>query len=334
MIWAALQALALSHDRRVSWRDLAQHAVEVPGHVQAEIAVSSLCEHGLQARAFQTQDAVKDLSSIRLPVALRLSGGPTWVLLTALESKGAQVTTFEWMPNQQEVKPHSEHWTLDKLNTLHDGLCIDISVAAPDKQGSRASWQEDASASTSQHDWFWDVFSRLRAHYGDCVLAAVLVNVLTLAGSMFSMNVYDRIIPNAAMHSMWTLAIGVILAAVIELGLRSLRAHVLDDAGKRADVALSASLLKKTLNLRPADRPVSSGQWASQLREFDSVRRLCQFNHLGHPDGFAFCSFVSGRHRLDGWAFGLGPAGGCPVDCVGGRFDPVAHSSIGSTVPI
>ena len=272
MIWAALQALALTHDRRVSWRDLAHHAVEAPASVQAEIAVSSLREHGVAARVFQFKDAANDMASTRLPVAMRLSGGPIWVLLTAWQTNGAQVTTFEWIASQQTYKSNSEHWSLDKVSSLLDGLCIGIFGTEPGEHDATPSWQEDGHAAPSNHDWFWDVFSRLRAHYGDCVLAAVLVNVLTLAGSMFSMNVYDRIIPNAAMHSMWTLAIGVILAALIELGLRSLRAHVLDDAGKRADVALSASLLKKTLNLRPSDRPASSGQWASQFREFDSVR--------------------------------------------------------------
>ena len=91
-------------------------------------------------------------------------------------------------------------------------------------------------------DWFWGIFSKLKAHYGDCVVAAVLINLLALAGSMFSMNVYDRIIPNAAIHSLWTLGVGVLIAAVLELGLRMLRAHVLDDAGKKADLTLSVVL--------------------------------------------------------------------------------------------
>jgi ATP-binding cassette subfamily C protein LapB len=270
MIWAALQALALSNDRRVSWRDLAQYSSQTTTEVLAEVAVLSLREHGLAARVIQLKDPARDLSPLRLPVALRLQG-KAWVLLTALDARGADLTVFKGSVEEADTDAVHERWPLDKLWALHDGLCIEVSQAQTAPTDSQASFAEGTQMEPGR-DWFWGVFGRLRAHYGDCVLAAVLVNVLTLAGSMFSMNVYDRIIPNAAMHSMWTLAVGVILATLMELGLRSFRAHVLDDAGKRADLALSASLLRQTLNLRPVDRPASSGQWVSHLREFDSVR--------------------------------------------------------------
>jgi len=276
MIWVALQALALSHDRRVSWRDLAQRASQSTAEVLPEVAVLSLREHGLAARAIQLKDPARDLPSVRLPVVLRLQG-KNWALLTALDNSGAKLSIFGGSGHDQTAESVQEHWPLDKLWALHDGLCIEVSqpqtVDTGDTTDSASATRYQKGQDTDAgSDWFWGVFGRLRAHYGDCVLAAVLVNVLTLAGSMFSMNVYDRIIPNAAMHSMWTLAVGVVVAALMELGLRSFRAHVLDDAGKRADLALSASLLRQTLNLRPVDRPASSGQWVSHLREFDSVR--------------------------------------------------------------
>lgn len=175
------------------------------------------------------------------------------------------------------ARSRTERWPLERLLALGDGVCIGViaeqaSASVSDPAEAAAGLGRGDGGVVNADDWFWGVFARLRAHYGDCVLAAVLVNVLSLAGSMFSMNVYDRIIPNAALTSLWTLAVGVGLAALLELGLRSLRAHVLDDAGKRADLALSSALLRQMLDLRPADRPVSSGQWASQLREFDAVR--------------------------------------------------------------
>ena len=59
---------------------------------------------------------------------------------------------------------------------------------------------------------------------------------------------------------------------LMEFSIRSIRAYVLDDAGKKADLLLSSSIYKKTLSLGHHQRPQSSGQWASQVREFESVR--------------------------------------------------------------
>jgi len=287
MIWLALQALALAHGRRVSWRDLRDRAVAVPEQAMPEVAAVVLRDHGVTARVRDMGPASADLGGLHLPAALRLIGGE-WLLLLSMDADqarvrrwpagGAHETPDQGSPvhGRSDEQPHrDESIRLEKLLALHDGLCIDVADGESEGPfaGDDVSAQDALSAVPPDgRNWFWSVFSRLRAHYGDCILAAVLVNVLALAGTMFSMNVYDRIIPNAAMHSLWTLAVGVVLAALLELGLRALRAHVLDDAGKRADVALSASLIRQTLNLRPADRPASSGQWASQIREFDAVR--------------------------------------------------------------
>jgi ATP-binding cassette subfamily C protein LapB len=61
----------------------------------------------------------------------------------------------------------------------------------------------------------------------------VLVNVLALATVFFTMNVYDRVIPNQAFTTLWSLAIGVLVAMIFEAVTRSVRAHLLDTAGKK-----------------------------------------------------------------------------------------------------
>lgn len=260
MIWYSLAALAGQHGRRVSWRDLARHAAQVPDAVLPEVAAASLQAHGLTARV-QKLSAHAPLEDLATPVVLRLTSG-AWVLLLSLETDCAKVLNAQDAAFSME--PVAEGWSHERLANELEGLAIDV----PNPQGDLPG----ALVDVAREDWFWGVFARLRAHYGDCVLAAVLINLLALAASMFSMNVYDRIIPNGAMHSLWTLGVGVFLAALLELGLRMLRAHVVDDAGKRADLALSAALLRQMLNLRAVDRPTSSGQWVSQLREFESVR--------------------------------------------------------------
>ena len=245
-----MSALALELGVRVSWRELAAYAVQVPDSLTPEIAAVSLQSHGLRADTYQ----VKHLSSVRsLPCLLQLANG-SWALLTQLDAHRAKVQTFS-----EAADPSPHHWPQlqwvprEQLQALVEGVVI-----AAHRVTMTGEADTDREASTaSRGDWFWGVFTRLRAYYVDCVVAAILINLLALAGSMFSMNVYDRVIPNAAMHSLWALAIGVLLAALLEFGLRSLRSHVLDEAGKRADLVLSSAIYKKTLQLPADQRPAS-----------------------------------------------------------------------------
>lgn len=86
------------------------------------------------------------------------------------------------------------------------------------------------------------------------------------------MTVYDRVVPNRAVETLWVLAIGVLLTLVFDTALRVLRAYILDTAGKRIDVTLSARIMERVLGLRMADRPASVGSFAANLRAFESVR--------------------------------------------------------------
>jgi ATP-binding cassette subfamily C protein LapB len=229
-----------------------------------EAAALSLQAYGFKVKVF-TCNQLSDLHEF--PVALRLKN-KNWVLLTSVDTSHAHLKQFSAVqPDSSPALRRDQEaiWALDDLRHAHDGLVISAQLHA---RSAVLTHEHEVAHSA----WFWSVFDKLRGHYGDCVVAAVLINLLGLAGSMFSMNVYDRIIPNAAMHSLWALAIGVLLASVLELGLRSLRAHVLDDAGKRADLVISSAIYRQTLALGPEQRPASSGQWAGQLREFESVR--------------------------------------------------------------
>jgi ATP-binding cassette subfamily C protein LapB len=265
MLFMALAAMASHHGRRISWRDLASHTAQVSDATLPEAAATALQAHGFTVRVF-TCTQLADL--IELPVVLRLKD-KSWVLLTTVNATHATFHRYHALPNSAASDQLASSSQIlishDELQESHDGLVVYA------RRSSSAAVNADAYSATTNH-WFWGVFEKLRAHYGDCAVAAILINVLGLAASMFSMNVYDRIIPNAAMHSLWTLGIGVLLAAIMELGLRSLRAHVLDDAGKRADLVISSAIYRQTLALRPDQRPSSSGQWAGQLREFESVR--------------------------------------------------------------
>ncbi len=120
--------------------------------------------------------------------------------------------------------------------------------------------------------WFWGVIGESRSLYRDVLLAALLINLFALALPLFSMNVYDRVVPNHAVDTLWALAIGVMLVVCGDFVLRTLRGHFVDLASSRADVKLSAFIMERVLGLRMEARPASVGSFASNLRAFESVR--------------------------------------------------------------
>ena len=121
-------------------------------------------------------------------------------------------------------------------------------------------------------DWFWSALWRHKKIYREVVLAAVIVNVLAIASPLFTMNVYDRVIPNAAFPTLWVLASGVLIAFIFDFLLKNLRAHFVDVAGRKADNVISARIFEQMLGMKMAARPPSVGALASNLKEFETLR--------------------------------------------------------------
>ncbi|MFC4274378.1 type I secretion system permease/ATPase [Achromobacter aloeverae] len=123
----------------------------------------------------------------------------------------------------------------------------------------------------SKH-WFWAAILENRRLYRDALLAALLINVFAMAMPLFTMNVYDRVVPNNAIETLWVLVVGISLVVVFNTVLTTARAHVVDSASKRVDVRLSSQIMERVLDLRMEGKPVSVGSFAANLRSFESVR--------------------------------------------------------------
>ncbi|WP_414650890.1 type I secretion system permease/ATPase [Eoetvoesiella sp.] len=124
---------------------------------------------------------------------------------------------------------------------------------------------------TSSH-WFWAAIFDNRRLYRDAIIAALLINIFALVMPLFTMNVYDRVVPNNAVETLWVLTVGIALAVLFNFVLTTIRAHVVDTASKRIDVTLSARIMERILDLRMESRPVSVGSFAANVRSFESVR--------------------------------------------------------------
>jgi len=113
--------------------------------------------------------------------------------------------------------------------------------------------------------------ARFKAFYEVAAVSSI-VNILALVSSFFAMQVYDRVIPNNAISTLWVLFSGVVLSAFLEAGLRILRTHMLDTTSKGLELELSQRFFNKALSIRMDARPQTVGTFASQVRDFDSVK--------------------------------------------------------------
>ena len=120
--------------------------------------------------------------------------------------------------------------------------------------------------------WFWGTLAENNHLYRDIMLVALLINVFALAMPIFTMNVYDRIVPNKSVETLWVLVIGVSLVVCADFILRTMRGYFLDWASHRVDIKLSSRIMEKVLGTRLEQRPNSVGSFASNLRSFETVR--------------------------------------------------------------
>ncbi len=120
--------------------------------------------------------------------------------------------------------------------------------------------------------WLWGTLAQSWPIYAEVVLAAVLINAFALASPLFIMNVYDRVVPNRAIETLWVLALGALTVFLFDFLLRNLRGYFVDSAGKIADIKLAARIFEQVLGIRMAARPASAGAFANNLREFESLR--------------------------------------------------------------
>lgn len=125
-----------------------------------------------------------------------------------------------------------------------------------------------------EDNWFWSIVLRDWKRYIDVMFASLMANILALATILFSMNVYDRVIPAQSVPTLWVLAGGVLIAAIFEFSLRVARIYLSDIIGKRADLRISDRVYGHALRIKNSERSKSTGTFISQIRELEGVREL------------------------------------------------------------
>lgn len=202
------------------------------------------------------------LSDLVLPCILLLKGEGACIL-EKVDRENGQAKVIHPDIEQGEI------WiSLDELDDLYLGYAYLLK-----KHYERQKRSLQLISQTDGH-WFWSTIAKSKSTYTSVIIASVMINVFVLATPLYTMNVYDRVVPNDALSTLWVLAIGVAIVFVIDIVLRYLRNYMLETAGKKSDVIISSILFEQVMNLRMEAWPKSVGAFANNLREFESIRRF------------------------------------------------------------
>lgn len=200
------------------------------------------------------------LSNLLLPCILILKDQGACIL-EAVDETGEQAKII--LPDISG----GEQWiSIEKLGAEYIGFAFLLK-----KKYHFQSRQRQLAVNADYH-WFWGTIARARQIYRSILIASVVINLFVLATPLFTMNVYDRVVPNDAIETLWVLAIGVAIIYIMDIVLRFIRSYLLEIAGKKSDVIMSSILFEQTLGLRMDAWPKSVGAFANTLREFESIR--------------------------------------------------------------
>lgn len=126
----------------------------------------------------------------------------------------------------------------------------------------------------SKKHWFWDSLKFSSGLYTDVFVASFLLNIFALLTPLFVRNVYDRVVPNAAFDTLYVLSSGIILVYLFDLLFRFLRTYLLEVAGKKSDIIISSKIFEHILNMKLSHKFKSVGAFASNIKEFDTLRNF------------------------------------------------------------
>ena len=231
----------------------------VDNRMTPDLFIRSAERAGLSARLVRRK--LSDVSPMSLPCVLLLKEGRACVLARLTDNGGAVVVLPETGRGVKQLP----------LSELAEDFAGYVLYAKPEYQYDARSKNTEVPQNKA---WFFGTLWRFRRIYYQVMIAALMINIFAIATPIFVMSVYDRVVPNNALDTMWVLAVGVIVVFLFDFILKNLRGYFIDSAGRHADVLLSAQIYQQLMNIKLSARPPSAGAFAQQLKEFESLREF------------------------------------------------------------
>ena len=253
--------LAKYHKRETSAESL---KFNLPIHNRSfnvDMFVQSSTRIGLVSKIVK-RDILK-LTKLALPAVLLLDKSRSCILLDYDEEEGLAKVIMPGLSSGETVI------SLDKLNAEYTGELI---IIKPEFNFNNRVEKEVLVENTKE--WFWGTLFRNKGIYKQVVIVSLFINLFILATPLFTMNVYDRVLPNNAIETMWALFIGISFVMAFDFILKVLRSYFLGIASKRTDSIISNKIFNHVLNIKIDAKPASTGQFVSRLQSFETVREF------------------------------------------------------------
>ncbi|WP_394699771.1 type I secretion system permease/ATPase [uncultured Pseudodesulfovibrio sp.] len=229
------------------------------GVITAASIVRSAERIGIRAKTVY-REKLRSITRLILPCILLLRGGNACVLVETTDKVARVVIPGHGMAETE--------MPLEKLEEEYTGYAIFC------HRNSKLDKRVSELRLLKTKRWFWGVIGRFWPIYKHVIGASIMTNIIIVASPLFVMNVYDRVIPNNAMETLWALAIGIAIAYIFDFLLKNLRSYFVDVAGRNADVIIGSRIMNHLMSARLDHMPESAGAVANNIREFESLREF------------------------------------------------------------
>ncbi len=250
--------LAKLHGRPVSRNAVRTGLPLVNNALTVELFPRAAKRAGLSSRVIR--QPLESVNALILPAILLLDERKACILLETNPEEEIVTVIFP------ETGTGEERISFGDLNQNYTGFTIFV------RPEYRISEHNVDAQVEKPESWFWGVIFSSRKIYRDVLIASLIINIFGLATPFYILNVYDRVINNAAYETLWVLTSGIMIIYVFDLLMRGLRGYFIDEAGKKANLIISAAIFERVLGLRMEMRPKSVGAFSKNLQQFDRVR--------------------------------------------------------------
>lgn len=225
----------------------------VNNHLNPQLFIRAAERCGFMAKI--KNKTLQKISSLTLPVVLLLKDSKACIL-TKRTDETAEIYSSESPATIETI-------TLADLENQYTGFAIFL---------QRVNRNDSKKTTTKNRSWFWGTLWEYRSTYYDVLIGALIINLFTLAGPLFVMNIYDRVVPNNATVTLWVLSLGILVIYFFDVILRFMRAYLIDINGKKTDIIIAGKLFSQIINLQLVKKPKSTGEMINTLREFEFIR--------------------------------------------------------------
>ncbi len=255
---ASLALISALHGRRISCDALLSGLPLENGILSPALFSRAAKRAGLASKIIKSP--LKRINGLLCPAILILSGSRACVL-ASLDADAEKASVI--FP--QELDEGTAELSFKALRGAYAGYVIYL------KPHFKFDERTNTAPERKGH-WFWETLSAEKKIYRDVIIASLLSNIFAFAMPLFVMNVYNRVVPNNAVETLWVMAVGVFIMITADFALHMARGYLTDLAASRTNTRLSADMMEQVLAMRSEARPASVGSMVNSIQGFDSVR--------------------------------------------------------------